>query len=111
MSTPSHNDDEGDAASPAHEQTYEGVEQHAAAHSSAHLSPVMRLHRHALESIFGMLELTDLVQILSISRAWSASVLAFVQEGNRVEPFPRSASFDASWRLVQPAQESAHHLD
>ena len=34
----------------------------------------MRLYRHALESVCGMLELTDLAQILAVSREWTAAV-------------------------------------
>ena len=44
------------------------------AHASAHVSPAMRLYRHALETIFGMLELGDLVPVLAVSRSWSAAV-------------------------------------
>ena len=36
--------------------------------------PALRLYRHALESIFGMLELQDLIQILLVSREWAAAV-------------------------------------
>ena len=34
----------------------------------------MRLYRHALESMFAMLELGDLTQILAVSRDWAAAV-------------------------------------
>ena len=34
----------------------------------------MRIYRHAIESILGMLTLADLAQILSVSREWSAAV-------------------------------------
>ena len=44
------------------------------ASSSVQPSPAMRLYRHALESIFGLLEFEDLVRILSVSREWSAAV-------------------------------------
>ena len=41
---------------------------------SVHVSPAMRIYRHALESVFGMLELEDLAHILSVSRSWAAAV-------------------------------------
>ena len=34
----------------------------------------MRLYSHALESIFALLELGDLAQLLAVSREWSAAV-------------------------------------
>ena len=34
----------------------------------------MRIYRHALESIFAMLELADLTRVLVVSRSWSAAV-------------------------------------
>ena len=39
-----------------------------------HVSPAMRIYRHALESILGMLKQGDLVQILAVSRSWAAAV-------------------------------------
>ena len=52
----------------------EEANQPAAAPSSAHVSPAMRIYRHALESVFAMLELGDLSQILAVSRPWSAAL-------------------------------------
>ena len=52
----------------------DGEEKQPAAPPSSHVSPAMRLYRHALECILAMLELTDLIHILSVSRSWSAAV-------------------------------------
>ena len=41
---------------------------------AAHVSPVTRLYRHALESVFKFLTLADLSRVLSVSRSWSAAV-------------------------------------
>ena len=41
---------------------------------SAHVSPAMRIYRHALESVFAMLDLGDLCRVLAVSREWSAAV-------------------------------------
>ena len=48
-------------------------DEHADA-SSTHVSPVMRVYRHALESIFSLLDLSDLSRALAVSRAWAAAV-------------------------------------
>ena len=80
MSHPKHNDAEGNVASRARGQTRmrprdeDGEEEPRAAQSSAHVSPAMRVYRHALESIFAMLTLEDLAHILAVSRSWSAAV-------------------------------------
>ena len=72
--------DEGNVASRTRRQTRmrarddDGEEKQQAPHSSAHVSPAMRIYRHALEAIFGMLALNDLTRILAVSRAWSAAV-------------------------------------
>ena len=52
----------------------EDEEKLTAAQPSSHISPAMRIYRHALESICGMLELDDLSRILAVSRSWSAAV-------------------------------------
>ena len=71
--------DEGTVASRTRRQTRvrardeEDEEKQSASPSSSHVSPAMRIYRHALESIFSMLQLKDLVQILSVSRSWSAA--------------------------------------
>ena len=69
-------DAEGSVASRTRRQTRirprdeeEEQKQHAAQPSS-HVSPAMRIYRHALESIFAMLELPDLSHILAVSRGW-----------------------------------------
>ena len=41
---------------------------------ASHVSPVARLYRHALESVFGFLKLADLSRVLAVSRSWSAAV-------------------------------------
>ena len=41
---------------------------------SAHVSPAMRIYRHALESAFAMLDLGDLSRCLAVSREWAAAV-------------------------------------
>lgn len=48
----------------------------ATGRSSVHPSSAMRLYRHALESIFGMLQLEDLAEILAVSRGCSAAALS-----------------------------------
>ena len=58
--------------------------------SSSHVSPAMRIYRHALESIFGMLELQDLIEILSVSHSFAAAVRSMA---------PINASIDLDyWR-------------
>ena len=52
----------------------EGEEKQPVAQSSAHVSPAVRIYRHALEAAFGMLELSDLSRVLAVSREWSAAV-------------------------------------
>ena len=72
------------------EEGVEGIEKHSvggasfgaeagglkttAHHSLPHRSPAMRIYRHALEAILGMLTLGDLSQILAVSREWVAAV-------------------------------------
>ena len=76
ISNATQNDTEGNVASRTRRQTRmrgrddEGDEKHHA----AHVSPAMHIYRHALEAIFAMLELEDLIQIVAVSRAWSAAV-------------------------------------
>ena len=71
------NDDEGSVASRTRRQTRirareeEEEKEQPAAPSSSHVSPAMRIYRHALESIFAMLELSDLSSVLAVSRAWA----------------------------------------
>ena len=72
-------------------------------------SPVMRLHRHALESIFAMLTLEGLAQVLAVSQSWSVAVRSMksiqaVMErdgrstpaAKRLHPFPRIVRIVAS---------------
>ena len=44
------------------------------AQSSSHVSPAMRIYRHALESILAMVSLADLSRALAFCRSWSAAV-------------------------------------
>ena len=39
-------------------------------------SPASRLHRHAIESIFGFLSLEDLIVVARVAREWSAATLS-----------------------------------
>ena len=58
--------------------------------SSSQVSPAMRICRHALESILGMLDLCGLGQALAVSREWSAAVRSMA---------PICASFERDeWR-------------
>ena len=50
------------------------VERQSATGFSAHVSPAMRVDRHALESIFAMLQMQDLIQTLAVSRLWATAV-------------------------------------
>ena len=52
----------------------EDEEKQPAVQPSAHVSPAMRIYRHALECVLGMLKLEDLIQILAVSRSWAAAV-------------------------------------
>ena len=80
ISNATQNDAEGNLASRTRRHTRmrardeEEEEKQRAAHSSVHVSPAMRVYRHALESVFGMLQLEDLSQILAVNREWSAAV-------------------------------------
>ena len=72
--------DGGSAASRTRRQTRirsrdeEGEEEQHAAQPSSHVSPAMRIYRHALESVFAMLPLDDLSRVLAVSREWAAAV-------------------------------------
>ena len=71
-----HEATEGNVASRTRrQQSRDGPDQEAqhAARSSTHVSPAMRIYRHALESIFSMLQLGDLIPILAVSRSWAAA--------------------------------------
>ena len=61
--------------------------------SSTHVSPAMRIYRHALEVICGMLELQDLIQILAVSRSWSAAVRSMAPIKATIESDGRSKAF------------------
>ena len=54
--------------------TNEDEEKQHAQPADTHGSPTMRLYRHALESILGMLPLDDLSRVLAVSREWSVAV-------------------------------------
>ena len=94
MSQSKLNDDDAEGNAPAREykQTTIGTrdkeheeEKQGAGPSSAHVPPAMRAYRHALESIFSMLELSDLIQILAVSRSFAAAVRS-------MSPIPASIS-------------------
>ena len=80
MSHSNTSDDEGSIPSHTLTQTRmqapddEGEEKQHAAQFSPLVSPATRLHRHALESILGMLTLNDLARIVAVSRSWAAAV-------------------------------------
>lgn len=77
----------------ADEQGEEG--QHDA---HTHMSPAMHIYRHALESIFAMLDLSDLSRVLAVSREWSAAVRsmkpihAMLERAHSANLFARSYS-------------------
>ena len=52
---------------------------------SAHVSPAMRIYRHALESVFALLDLGDLSRILAVSREWAAAVRSMKPINARIE--------------------------
>ena len=72
--------DEGSAALRTCTQTRirardeEGEEKQPTAQPSSHVSPAMRIYRHALEAILAMLELADLSLALAVNREWAAAV-------------------------------------
>ena len=106
MSKANQNDDEGDSNSRTQRQTRvrtrEEEEKGQPEQPSAHISPAMRIYRHALESIFAMLELSDLSRILAVSRAWSAAVRSMA---------PILASVERNYRSFHaetPASHRAH---
>ena len=72
--------DDGSVPSRTHGQTCrrarddQGEEEQHVAQPCAHVSPAMRLYRHALEAILSMLQLTDLSRTLAVSREWAAAV-------------------------------------
>ena len=90
--------DEGTVASRTRRQARirardeEEEEKQHAAQSSSHVSPAMRIYRHALEAVLGMLTFQDLIPILAVSREWSAAVRSMA---------PIHASLDdAKWRSI-----------
>ena len=60
--------------------------------TSPHPSAVMRIYRHALEAICGMLDLQDLIQILAVCRDWAAAVRSMA-------PIHGTVARD-EWRLI-----------
>ena len=78
MSNPKPNNTEGSGATRTRQtrprdEAEEGEETQPS-QPSAHVSPAMRIYRHALESIFAMLDVSDLILALAVSRSWSAAV-------------------------------------
>ena len=67
---------------------------------AAHVSPVARLYRDAVESVFGFLALAGLSRVLAVSREWSAAVRSMLSIGASYEgatpPFEIAASSLAS---------------
>ena len=59
---------------------------------AAHVSPVMRIYRHALEAICAMLELDDLSRILAVSREWSAAVRSMKPIDAEIYRFERDST-------------------
>ena len=57
-----------------HSRDEEGDKDQPTVQTSAAAPPVTRLYRHALESILGMLTLSELNRILVVSREWAAAV-------------------------------------
>ena len=51
---------------------------------AALVSPVTRLYRHALESVFGFLDLKELSHVLSVSHSWAAAVRSMKSIGAAV---------------------------
>ena len=49
-----------------------------------HVSPVTRLYRHALESVFAFLKLRDLSVALAVCRSWSSAVRSMASIGATV---------------------------
>ena len=78
------------ATSRTHSQTQthmqavrEEEKQHS--HPSGDVSPAMRIYRHALESVFAMLNLGDLSRVLAVSREWAAAVRSMKPVNARIE--------------------------
>ena len=51
---------------------------------AGNVSPITRLYRHALESVFGFLALADLSRVLSVSREWAEAVRSMKSIGAEV---------------------------
>ena len=68
---------------------------------SAHVSPATRLYRHALESILGVLTLTDLSRVLAVSREWSAAVRSMRPIQGKIER-EHSGGFFEQMRPLPP---------
>ena len=107
MSHAKQNDDEGAPASrtpsaPMQPRDGEDEEKQHAAQPPAHVSPAMRLYRHALESIFGMLELSDLVRVIAVSRQSSAAVRSMKTINASLERSERTMRALTSYRPLPP---------
>ena len=68
-----------------------------------HVSPVARLYRHALESVFAFLKLGDLSVVLAVCRSWSSAVRSMASIGAAV-----MNPSDCCWRVA--ASPLAHHV-
>ena len=67
-----------------------------------HVSPAMRLYTHALESIFAMLELSDLSRVVCVSREWSAAVRSMKPIHASIERDTWSSSWHSVERVFRP---------
>ena len=83
---------------------------HAAAHQcdeqkqgAAHVSPVTRLYRHAIESVFGFLNLRELSRVLCVSWSWAAAVRSMKSIGATV-PWKR----DLPKRIAAASSLASH---
>ena len=83
----------------------EGEENQHTQETSAHVSPAQRLYRHALESIFAMLKLSDLAHILAVSRSWCAAVRSMKPINASIE-FGKNSSIESHpVRLLPPIED------
>ena len=89
MSHPKQSDAQGNFASTSPKHTRrrsdeDQQEQHADP-PPAHVSPAMRIYRHALEAVLGILELNDFSRAVAVSRDWSDAVRSMKPIHARIE--------------------------
>ena len=108
MSHTKQDDNEGRVDSCPHNQPRmrardeEGGEEQRAAHPSVGVSPAMRLYRHALESVLGMLELRDLGRIVAVSREWSAAVRSMAPINAAIQRNQRGSAHEFEFEAFRP---------